>query len=200
MDRNRAETYPLRRRQVVASLLAERGDMLVVAGLGAPAWDATAAGDHPLTFPLWGAMGGAAMIGLGLAVARPERRVLVITGDGRDADGAGQPRHHRRAGTRQPRRRRPRQRALRRDRHAGHPHRPRRGHGGHGGGGRPAGHRHRGQRSRTRGGHGGAAGRRGTGVLHPSRYAPRTCLWCCHPATASSSKNAFRAALLGETE
>ena len=89
MDRNRAETYPLRRRQVVASLLANRGQMLVVAGLGAPAWDATAAGDHPLTFPLWGAMGGAAMIGLGLALARPERRVLVITGDGEMLMGLG---------------------------------------------------------------------------------------------------------------
>ena len=89
MDSNRAETYPLRRRQVVASLLADRGEMLVVAGLGAPAWDATAAGDHPLTFPLWGAMGGAAMIGLGLALARPERRVLVITGDGEMLMGLG---------------------------------------------------------------------------------------------------------------
>jgi thiamine pyrophosphate-dependent acetolactate synthase large subunit-like protein len=78
----RAGDYPLRRRQVVAELLAERGDMLVVPGLGAPTWDCTAAGDHPLTFPLWGAMGGAAMIGLGLALAQPQRRVLVITGDG----------------------------------------------------------------------------------------------------------------------
>ena len=89
MDRNRAESYPLRRRQVVAALLADRGEMLVVAGLGAPAWDATATGDHPLTFPLWGAMGGAAMIGLGLALARPERRVLVITGDGEMLMGLG---------------------------------------------------------------------------------------------------------------
>jgi len=74
--------FPLRRRAVVEHLLADRGDLLVVAGLGSPAWDVTAAGDHPLTFPLWGAMGGAAMIGLGLAHAQPARRVLVITGDG----------------------------------------------------------------------------------------------------------------------
>lgn len=47
----------LRRREVVKELLAERGDLLVVAGLGAPAWDATEAGDHPLTLPLWGGMG-----------------------------------------------------------------------------------------------------------------------------------------------
>jgi thiamine pyrophosphate-dependent acetolactate synthase large subunit-like protein len=77
-----SEHFPLRRREVVRRLLAERGDLLVIAGLGSPNWDATAAGDHPLTFPLWGAMGSAAMIGLGLALAQPVRRVLVLTGDG----------------------------------------------------------------------------------------------------------------------
>jgi thiamine pyrophosphate-dependent acetolactate synthase large subunit-like protein len=77
------------RREVVRALLDDRGDLLVVAGLGAPAWDATAAGDHPLTFPLWGGMGGAAMIGLGLALAQPKRRVLVLTGDGEMLMGLG---------------------------------------------------------------------------------------------------------------
>lgn len=72
----------LRRRAVVKELLKKRGDMLVIGGLGAPAWDITAAGDHDNNFPLWGAMGAAAMIGLGLALAQPKRRVLVITGDG----------------------------------------------------------------------------------------------------------------------
>ena len=66
----RSDDYPLRRREVVAQLLEDRGELLVVAGLGAPAWDATAAGDHPLTFPLWGAMGGAVIMGLGLALAQ----------------------------------------------------------------------------------------------------------------------------------
>ena len=79
----------LNRREVVASLLERRGGLLVVAGLGAPAWDCTAAGDHPLTFPLWGAMGSACMIGLGLALAKPERRVLVVTGDGEMLMGLG---------------------------------------------------------------------------------------------------------------
>ena len=73
----------LKRRDVVAQLLSDRGDLLVVAGLGSTAWDCTAAGDHPLTFPLWGAMGQAAMMGLGLALAKPERRVLVVTGASR---------------------------------------------------------------------------------------------------------------------
>ena len=89
LDQDRAFGYPLRRREVVADLLADRGDMLVVAGLGAPVWDCTAAGDHPLTFPLWGAMGGAAAMGLGLAMAQPDRRVLVITGDGEILMGLG---------------------------------------------------------------------------------------------------------------
>ncbi|MFN0038501.1 MAG: thiamine pyrophosphate-dependent enzyme [Burkholderiales bacterium] len=77
------------RRDVVRALLADRGNLLVIAGLGAPAWDATAAGDHPLTFPLWGGMGGAAMIGLGLALAQPTRPVLVLTGDGEMLMGLG---------------------------------------------------------------------------------------------------------------
>lgn len=72
----------LDRRAVVTELLADRGDLLVVSGLGAPSWDVAATGDTDLNFPLWGAMGGAAMMGLGLALAQPDRRVLVITGDG----------------------------------------------------------------------------------------------------------------------
>lgn len=89
MDLTQSERFPLRRREVAQALLADRGDMLVVAGLGSTAWDVTAAGDHPLNFPLWGAMGGAAAIGLGLALAQPERRVLVITGDGDMLMGLG---------------------------------------------------------------------------------------------------------------
>jgi thiamine pyrophosphate-dependent acetolactate synthase large subunit-like protein len=72
----------LHRRDVVNELVRARGDLLVIAGLGAPNWDVSAAGDHPNNFPLWGAMGAASMIGLGLALAQPNRRVLVITGDG----------------------------------------------------------------------------------------------------------------------
>ena len=82
MDARRSENYPLRRRDVVKSLLEDRGDLLVVAGLGAPCWDVTSVGDRALNFPLWGAMGGAVLIGLGLALAQPSRRVVVITGDG----------------------------------------------------------------------------------------------------------------------
>jgi thiamine pyrophosphate-dependent acetolactate synthase large subunit-like protein len=79
----------LDRRAVVAELLRNPGDLLAVTGLGSTSYDAGAAGDRPLNFYLWGAMGGAAMIGLGLALAQPSRRVLVITGDGEMLMGMG---------------------------------------------------------------------------------------------------------------
>jgi len=79
----------LDRRTVVADILAPRGDALVITGLGSPTYDVAAAGDHPLNFYLWGAMGGAAVMGLGLAYAQPRRRVLVITGDGEMLMGLG---------------------------------------------------------------------------------------------------------------
>ncbi len=79
----------LERRSAAAALLKDPGDLLVVTGLGSTTYDAGAAGDRDLTFYLWGAMGGAAMIGLGLALARPARRVLVLTGDGEMLMGLG---------------------------------------------------------------------------------------------------------------
>ncbi len=72
----------LQRREFVQQLLMDRGNLLVVSGLGASTFDVATAGDHPLNFYLWGAMGGTAMVGLGLALARPDRRVAVLTGDG----------------------------------------------------------------------------------------------------------------------
>ena len=79
----------LHRRDVVKKLLADRKDLLVIAGLGSTSWDITAAGDADLSFPTWGAMGQAAMMGLGLALAQPKRRVLVVTGDGEMLMGIG---------------------------------------------------------------------------------------------------------------
>lgn len=79
----------LDRRAVVADLLRERGDLLVVSGLGSPSYDVMAAGDHPANFYLWAAMGSAAMVGLGLALAQPSRPVLVLTGDGEQLMGFG---------------------------------------------------------------------------------------------------------------
>ncbi len=82
-------TAMLDRRAAVRLLLHERGDLLVVCGLGSPTYDVAAAGDHAGNFYLWGAMGGAAMIGLGLALAQPRWRVLVMTGDGEMLMGMG---------------------------------------------------------------------------------------------------------------
>jgi len=79
----------LNRRQVVASLLASRGDAIAVGGLGASTYDIAAAGDHARNLYLWGAMGGAVMIGLGVALAQPKLPVLVITGDGEMLMGLG---------------------------------------------------------------------------------------------------------------
>jgi thiamine pyrophosphate-dependent acetolactate synthase large subunit-like protein len=79
----------LERRSVVSSLLAERKDAIVVGGLGASTYDIAAAGDHDRNFYLWGAMGGAVMIGLGLALAQPNLPVVVITGDGEMLMGMG---------------------------------------------------------------------------------------------------------------
>ncbi len=78
----------LNRRDAVRELLHERGELIVVAGLGAPAYDLASCGNQPLDFPL-GAMGGAAMVGLGLALAQPQHRVLVLTGDGEMLMGLG---------------------------------------------------------------------------------------------------------------
>ena len=121
----------LDRRAVVAALLRDPGDLLVVTGLGAPSYDAAAAGDRPLNFYLWGAMGGAAMIGLGIALAQPSRRVLVLTGDGEMLMGMGSLATIAAAAPAQPGHRGAGQCALRRDRLAAQPyrphHRPRRG-------------------------------------------------------------------------
>ena len=73
----------------VKALLQDRGDLLVVTGLGSPTYDVFAAGDHDGNFYLWGAMGGAALVGLGLALAQPDRPVVVFTGDGEQLMGLG---------------------------------------------------------------------------------------------------------------
>ena len=77
------------RRKFVVRLLADRSGLLVVTGIGSSTYDVAACGDDPLNFYLWSAMGSTAMVGLGLAMARPDRRVAVITGDGDMLMGLG---------------------------------------------------------------------------------------------------------------
>ena len=79
----------LDRRAAIRVLLAERGDLLLVSGLGSTTYDAASVADDERNFYLWGAMGGAAMVGLGLAIARSDRPVLVVTGDGDTLMGLG---------------------------------------------------------------------------------------------------------------
>lgn len=79
----------LNRRAVVVELLRNRADLIVCTGLGSPSYDVMAAGDHDRNYYLWAAMGSAAMLGLGIAMSRPEDSVLVVTGDGEMLMGLG---------------------------------------------------------------------------------------------------------------
>ena len=84
-----SSTNLLDRRTVVSALLKDRGDAIAIGGLGASTYDIAAAGDHDRNLYLWGAMGGAVMIGLGMALAQPKLPVVVITGDGEMLMGMG---------------------------------------------------------------------------------------------------------------
>jgi thiamine pyrophosphate-dependent acetolactate synthase large subunit-like protein len=78
-----APAFVLDRCQAVPALIGRHEDFLIVAGLAGTARDVAALTDDGAhTFTFAGAMGGAAMMGLGLALARPDKRVLVVTGDG----------------------------------------------------------------------------------------------------------------------
>ena len=87
VDNNK--TIGIDRRDAVKTLLEERGDMLVVTGLGSPSYDVMAAGDHDNNYYLWAAMGSAATVGFGIANTQINRKVLVITGDGEILMGIG---------------------------------------------------------------------------------------------------------------
>ena len=89
MSNSQTQSAALDRRAFVKTLIERCPDALVVAGLGSATYDVFAAGDRPKNFYLWGAMGGAAAIGLGLALAQPAKQVLVITGDGEQLMGIG---------------------------------------------------------------------------------------------------------------
>lgn len=84
-----SQNLPLDRRDVVARLMRDRAGLIAISSLGSATYDLAAAGDHPRNFYLWGAMGGAADIGLGLALAQPDVPVLVLTGDGETLMGMG---------------------------------------------------------------------------------------------------------------
>ena len=78
-----AAEFILDRRDAVPALVGRHEDFLIVSGLAGTSRDVAAlTGDGAHTYTMAGAMGGACMIGLGLALALTDRRVLVVTGDG----------------------------------------------------------------------------------------------------------------------
>ena len=72
----------MNRLEATRLLVSLVGDSPIVASLGHPAYDLFAAGDRPANFYTWGSMGLASSIGLGLAIGRPDLRVVVLDGDG----------------------------------------------------------------------------------------------------------------------
>src|SRR5919205_3516974 len=78
-----APAFVLERSEAVPALIGRHEDFLIIAGLGGTACDVGAVtGDAAHVYSLGGAMGAACMMGLGLALARPDKRILVVTGDG----------------------------------------------------------------------------------------------------------------------
>lgn len=76
-------SFVLDRRKAVPALIGNHEDFLIVSGLAGTSKDmASLTGDGDHLFSMAGAMGAAASMGLGLALAQPDRKILVITGDG----------------------------------------------------------------------------------------------------------------------
>ena len=69
----------LKATQYVVSQLT---DEPVVASLGNAKFDLFTAKDRPQNFYMWNSMGMASSIGLGLAMARPQQKVVILDGDG----------------------------------------------------------------------------------------------------------------------
>ena len=83
MSQNNPPRFELDRADAVPAIVGKHEDFLIVTGLAGTSKEfghMTKDGVH--LFSMAGAMGGACMIGLGLALARPDRKVLVATGDG----------------------------------------------------------------------------------------------------------------------
>src|SRR6201989_2317288 len=78
-----ASEFVLDRCDAVPALIGRHEDFLIVSGLAGTSRDVAAlTGDGAHTYTMAGAMGGGCLLGLVLALARPDRRVLVVTGDG----------------------------------------------------------------------------------------------------------------------
>jgi sulfopyruvate decarboxylase subunit beta len=72
---------PMKPEDVLRAIAAARGDAICIPTMTtAPAWREIAPDDLSVTCT--GFMGGASTLGLGIALARPDRRVIVFDGDG----------------------------------------------------------------------------------------------------------------------
>ena len=82
-ERTAGPRYTLDRITAVPAVVGNADDFLIIGGLAGTAKDmASLTKDGANYYGLAGAMGAAVSIGLGLALARPDRKVLVATGDG----------------------------------------------------------------------------------------------------------------------
>lgn len=82
-ERTAGPRYTLDRITAVPAVVGNANDFLIIGGLAGTAKDMAAmTNDGANYFGLAGAMGAAVSMGLGLALAQPDRKVLVACGDG----------------------------------------------------------------------------------------------------------------------
>jgi len=81
----------LTRSQATKILIGKVTDQPILGGIGGPTYDLYGAADRDRNLYTWGSMGQISSMGLGLAVARPDLRVIVLDGDGsgRHREGGG---------------------------------------------------------------------------------------------------------------
>jgi len=72
----------MKRIEAISAVAENAGDALIVCNIGYPSRELYAVQDRPENFYMLGSMGLASSIGLGLALTRPEQRVIVLDGDG----------------------------------------------------------------------------------------------------------------------
>src|SRR5436853_4685876 len=72
----------LNRLQATRYVVQQVTDEPIIASLGNPKFDLFTAQDRPQNFYMWNSMGLASSMGLGLAMARPQQKVIVLDGDG----------------------------------------------------------------------------------------------------------------------
>lgn len=72
----------MNRLQATKFIVGQVTDEPIIASLGNPKFDLFTAEDRPQNFYMWNSMGLASSMGLGLAMVRPEQKVIVLDGDG----------------------------------------------------------------------------------------------------------------------